>query len=96
MSSILSRGPKQIPSDGQYFVSITGTATLNLLYFNNDVLLGAPTPLSTFVRAGRYFHFVDWEIAPIPDDAACAFRFALLHLCTRYACLVILNSCMMR
>ena len=49
------------------------------LYFNNDVLLRAPTPLSTFVRAGRYFRFVDWEIAPIPDEAACAFRFACLR-----------------
>ena len=46
MSSILSRGPKQIPSDGQYFVSITGTATLNLLYFNNDAAASTTTYVS--------------------------------------------------
>ena len=44
------------------------------LYFNNDVLLANPTPLSAFMRAGRYFKFEDWSLEP--SDAVPECRFA--------------------
>jgi len=58
MSSVLSRGPKQISSDGQYFVSITGTASLNLLYFNND----AAASTSTYVSGAAAGNFTSSNV----------------------------------
>jgi hypothetical protein len=53
MSSILSRGPKQIPTDGQYYVALRNTGSVNLLIFNNDAA-ASTTPYVSGAAAGNF------------------------------------------
>ena len=53
MTSILSRGPKQIPTDTQYFISITPT-TLNVLKVFNQDAAASTTSYVSGAAAGNF------------------------------------------
>jgi hypothetical protein len=66
MTSILSRGPKQIPTDTQYFVSISPT-TLNVLkVFNND----PQNPTTSYVSGAARGYFTSSNVTITGFDAS--------------------------
>jgi hypothetical protein len=66
MSSVFSRGPKQIPTDSQYFVSLLESTTLHLNIFNPD----ANSSTTSYVSGAAAGSFSSSNVTPVAFDAS--------------------------